>query len=276
MAIKFGNKVKSASEDTSQKEAAPAETTAKKSSGKMKFLKRGADAQSALAAQQAKMDANNLPWRFRIPPKNIGDDFSLTILDGGLNEDGFLDGAYWAEHTCFIGGRYENFVCIAEQEPCPICESNENASMVLGLTVVDWTPFTFKQGPRAGLTIPCSLKALICKQTTMKVLQKQATKRGGLEGCMFEVSRSSDKSPAVGDMYEFVEKYPISDIQEEINKRCKEAGVDPFKAEPIDFAQFLEPICFDAKQLRQRGFGAGKTLSGVAGQEPGTDLDEEL
>jgi len=181
------------------------------------FLKKGKAAKQAFEneeakAEMAKQEAGRM-WRYMMKD---GTDKRITFLDGELDEDGMLDIGIFYEHTIRINGGWTNFICTAEtdtSQPCPICESGDRPSYVGVMTVIDHSDHTIQKGPNAGKVIKNQRKLFVCKRNTIKQLTKLAAKRGGLAGCTFDVSRTGDKEPSVGNQFDFVEKF---DSYEEI------------------------------------------------------------
>ena len=246
----------------------PSNGAAKKQS--MSFMKKGKDAVEALnreeaKAEEARKNAGNL-WRFFIAKENLGEDFQITFLDGELGEDGTLDIPMWYEHMAQYNGKWNSFVCINENEPCPFCEGGDQATLVGGLTVIDHTEYLIEKGKNAGQTRKNQRKLYIPKRGTIKLLQKLAVKQGGLTGCTFEISRSTDKSPSVGDLFQFVEKASMTDLRDKYGKDHNENWV----AEPADYEK--EIVYRDAATLSQMGFGSVHAT--IGGDK--SDLSDEL
>lgn len=245
--------------------------TKQKSGGSMSFLKTGKDAKQAQVeatakAEAAKAEAGKL-WRFRIP-EGDDDDRTITFLDGSLDEEGTLEAPMWHEHTLQLGGKWKNVPCTSHEEPCPICANGDNPALVAGFTIIDHTPFTIQNGPNAGKTVTHSRKLFVAKRTTYAQLQKLASKQGGLAGTTWEVSRNGDKSPACGNMFQFVDKKSLSELKKEFGGEI---------AEPADFAE--EITYYTRAELIQQGVKASGTKVGGGGggkPQPSEDLDEEL
>lgn len=231
------------------------------------FLKTGAAAkqaqtEAAAKAEAAKAEAGKL-WRFRINADDTSD-HRITFLDGSLDEDGALDVVMWHEHTLQLGGKWKNVPCTAHEEPCPICANGENPDLVAGLTVIDHTPFTIKSGPNAGKTVQQSKKLFIAKRTTFAALQKLASKKGGLVGTSWDVSRNGEKSAAVGDMFDHVATETLANLKKTYGEL----------AEPANMAEEL--TYYTRAELIQQGVKGGAVPTKVGGMAPSKDLDEEL
>lgn len=175
------------------------------------FLKTGAAAQEAFKAEEAKQELARASYGklFRFFMKD-DEERRITFLDGELTEDGILDVGTYYEHSLMLNGTLEHFVCTAdvdETQPCPLCEAGHKRSLVGVMTVLDHTPYTIQSGPNKGQVRQNTKRLYVAKNTTLEILRKIAVKREGLAGCTFDVSRIGDKSPAVGNQFDFVEKF---------------------------------------------------------------------
>jgi hypothetical protein len=247
--------------------APKAKSAAPKGNG-MGFMKKGAAAKEAYQHEEAKAEAAKAEqgklWRFWMP--DDGEDRKITFLDGDVDSDGMLDIPMFYEHTIKLNGEFKQFVCTEKNgddnaEPCPICAKNEkefNPALVGVMTVIDHTPHKIKSGPNAGKVIKNTRKLFVAKKNSIKLLTKLAIKRGGLAGCTFDVSRSGDKSPGVGNQFDFVEKFDdLSSIMEQYG--LKEEEVMP--------ANYEDEIPYrTADELV--ALGAGKAFGGI-GMEKG-------
>lgn len=215
---------------------------ASKKSTSMGFLKTGSAAKSAMAQEEAKAalakeEAGKM-WDFYLKD---GHEARITFLDGSLDEDGMLNDTRFYQHMVQHNGSWAKFVCTADVDnttPCPICaRGNDFRSSLVGvLTVIDHTPHTIKNGPNKGTVIPYQRKLFIAKRGTIQQLTKMAGKRGGnLAGCTFDVSRTGDKEPAVGNHYDFVSQH---NSIEEI------AAAYGFKVDDCQPANYQEEITY--------------------------------
>jgi hypothetical protein len=220
-------------------------------------MKKGQEAHKAFAEEEAKAEAkaaqSQQVRRFWMPPNG---EASLTFLDGDLDADGALDIPMYREHQVFMNGNWRNwFVCIADDEVCPICQSNLESDLVGVFTVIDHSEFTSK---KSGKVFKDQKRLFVAKRNTLKILQKIATKRKGLAGATFDVSRSGDKVAAVGDMFDFTEKRTL--------KAIKALYED---AEVVNYEEEIKYLSRD--ELLKLGFGAE-----MVGQEATTDYDDQL
>jgi len=255
MAINF--KSKPAPAGAAPKATAPAAQPAKASG--LSFIKRGKQAQ-AIADQEekkAEMRGKNNIFRFWIPK---GESTSITFLDGDL-VDGILDIPFYHEHNVNMNGSWMNwFICTQDEEPCPICEGGGSASYVGVMTVIDHGEYTSKKD---GVVHKDNVKLFVAKRDTIKLLQKYAVKRGGLRGCTFDVSRTGDKSPAVGSAFDFTEKLTEQQLAAKY-KPSKAGELDRSKA--VNYEDYLKGLYQPASELRKLGFGSS---AGPIGGESG-------
>ena len=169
----------------------------------MSFLKKGKQSQAAMkkADEKAAKAQEGYVNRFWMPKDA---ETTVTFLDGDIDEDGMLDIPTYLEHQLNLDGSWQNwFACTSETEPCPICEGDDNPTLVGVLTIIDHTEWESKKD---GSKHKDEKKLFVCKRQTIKQLQKIATKRDGLKGITFEVSRVGEKAASVGDMFDFVQK----------------------------------------------------------------------
>jgi len=219
------------------KKTAPAKDAAPAKSKGLSYLKKGAAAvtEVAKAEAQAELRKTNNTWRFWLPD---GEDAKITFLDGGLLADGTIDSVVYHEHNVKMNGRFGNtFLCIKEFEACPLCEQDDNAAFVAAFTIIDHRKYTDKDKKEHK----DQTRLFVCKLETYKLLQKIATKRDGLAGATFDVSRTGDKSASVGNMFDYTSKAPVGAIL----KKYDTAVIDYEKEIPYR----------DGKTLRDLGFG---------------------
>ncbi len=179
--------------------------------------------------------------RFWIPNDK---ETQITFLDGDLDDDGLLQTVTYWEHQLRLNGDWRNwFACTQDSEPCPIClgGQGDSPSLVAAFTVIDHTKWTDKQQK----VHQHERRLFICKRETLKRLQKIATKRDGLLGITFDVSRTGDKSAAVGSDFDFVEKRTAANLK-------KAYGL---KLEDVKAYDYEETIKYrNAEELKELGF----------------------
>lgn len=206
------------------------------------YLKKGKSAKKEVAKAEAQQDLQKQNTQYRFWLKEDAE-AKITFLDGDLAEDGTIDAVVYHEHNMQINGRWGNtFVCIKEFEPCPLCEVAEDtgkgkAAFVAAFTIIDHRVYEDKDGKKHK----DQLRLFVCKLDTYKLLQKIATKRKGLAGCTFDVSRTGDKSPNVGNMFDFV------------SKKAPALVMKKYKAEVLDYEKVIPYM--DAKSLNKLGLG---------------------
>lgn len=243
---------------------AKAESKAPAKSGAVGWMKKGKAAHQAFQeeeakAEKAKAEAGKL-FRFWMPPD---EERKITFLDGELDEEGMLDIPMFYEHRVRLNGDWKTFVCVSEEEPCPICEKGDSRASLVGvMTVIDHTPYKIKSGPNAGKTIKNSRKLFVATRQTIKKLAKKAAKQGGLAGCTFEVSRTSDKDPSVGSDFEFLERCTADELVAKYD--LKEEDVSP--------ADYSHEITYHSAEELVK-LGVGKAMGGV-GKEKGVATAE--
>lgn len=254
----------------------------------IKFLRTGAESaklaqQDAVETEQRRAEQGKM-WRFWL---SDGEDARITFVDGELGPDGVLTPPRFYEHTIEVAGQKarQNFVCPEKTNPdsgekCPLCEQGDRPSLVALFTVID-----HRQGKRRdGTVYKDTVKILAAKPTTFEMLNKLAIKRGGLAGSTFDVSRSGDKSAAVGSNFDHIEKHTVEELQKKYIRDVK----DP-KSGKISKEMFFKPANYeeeivyrDEDTLRQMGFGKGVTTGKApvkaSAAKPSGDLpsDEEL
>ena len=271
MALNFAKKTPAAAQSSAgpaiQPSSKPAVTAANQNTPS--WMKKGTDAKAALAKEEAKAEERKAEqgklWRYWIKPDTEG---QITFLDGGLDTANDLDIMLFYEHRVRVNGEWENFVCTAEADqstPCPICEGGDRHSLVGVMTIIDHTPHVIQKGPNAGKTIQNTRKLFVAKRHTLDLLRKLAVKRGGLAGCTFDVIRGNDKTPSVGETFDFVQKFKtLGEIAEKYNLKPEDVAVGNY-SEEIRYRTPEELITLGAgKAVAQNGGGskaASKSLS---------------
>jgi len=215
----------------------------------MGWLKKGAEGHAEIVNADAKQAeaAKNANIRHWMKP---GTERRVTFLDGDLGDDGLIEVNMYYEHNLYLAGTWTNwFVCVGEEEPCPICEGGDNPALVGAFTIIDHSKWTDKNGKE----YKNQLRLLVAKRQTIKKLQTQAVKRGGLAGVTFDISRTDGNEANVGDVFDFVGK---SDLV---------ALFEKFGHSVFDYTKIIEYKT--GKELRQMGFGATVAGAEVAPQE---------
>lgn len=237
MAIKITSNIKKKSAPDPQE---PSPVSKKK--GGLSFLKRGQEAQEIMQQEehQAEQSYKSKMLRYWVPQDGDGD---ITFLDGSV-VDGKLNVTYYHEHNVNLNGRWNNFfICTQDDDICPICEGGSKPAFVGALTVISHKEYLSKKDNKVHKD---EIRLFVAKRDTIKQLTKLAIKRGGLAGCRFDVSRTGDKSAAVGNVFDFTNKKTMAEI-------AKLYGSD--KVKPLDYDELFASLYIGAKDLRKMGFG---------------------
>jgi hypothetical protein len=239
-------------EKPEQAPAAEQSVASSASDSKPSWLKKGSAAKAALEKETTEAaNRTNTTFRFALKPDQ---EARITFLDGNLIEEGeekgMLDCPVFREHTVKTGtNKWDNFVCVAEVEPCPLCAQDNTPSVVAAFTVIDHTPRTASNGK----TYENQKRLFIAKRLTLKKLQKKATKLGGLAGITFDASRSDAKVARVGDEFDEIEQSTHQELVEKYGE------------------QVCTPVVYDkeiqwrsAAELAANGLGAVPTTIGAS------------
>lgn len=274
---KTSTKKKSSSKKKSTGKKSSKKTSTKKKLGKKKgerpsFLKRGKAKAAALQKDEARAKARDV-WRFFINQKYLDEDYQITFLDGELDEDGDLDAPVYQEHSMKIGGKWTQFASCQEEEPDPLQEAGKEPYIAQAFTIIDHNAAEVEDDD--GNVYPPKKKLLVVKRKTMKQFLKIAKKRKGLKGCTFTVSRTSDTSANVGDMWDFDDKSTIKQIRSALFE-------DGMKKE--DVIKITTPFDYDEKipyytadELIKMGLvEAQGTISSKAANEDADDIDSDF
>jgi hypothetical protein len=178
-------------------------------------------AMAAYEKEAAERPAMSGTWRFLL---KRGEQSKVVFLE---NEPAVTV----EEHFVRVGpeGRPRNIVCPGDN--CPLCLSGNKKSTVSYFTVLRLEETTTRNGTK--LVNP--VRILGAKSITMDYLIRQFEKRGGLQGAVFEVARSSkQQSPGVGDLWDFEQKITKDQIKE----------LNP-EAKPVNFMEELDFLSVD-------------------------------
>ena len=149
---------------------------------------------------------------------------------------------YW-EHNLLRNGSWNNFyVCPEKTDPaagvkCPLCADNKVPALVALFTIIDHRQHTSKDKTKVYKD---TKRLLVAKPQTFELLNKHAIKRGGLTGCTFDASRVGARAPAVGSMFDFVEKNTLADLKKLYTKET----VDPKTNQKVTVTNFT-PADYD-------------------------------
>lgn len=222
------------------------------------WLKQGTRAKEAIAVDEARAEAAKAEaekmWRFMMKE---GEEADLTFLNGELDEDGMLDVPVLNEHTVQVGTKWRNFICVGEEELCPLCEDGHSRAALIGvLTVIDHAKHKIQGGPNKGKVLVNQRKLYPAKRGTLKLLAQKAKKHDGLAGCRFTVGRTDKQSPNVGNVFEFQRKY------ESYNQIASELNLKLEDVEPANVQE--EMIYYTAEELIALGVAKGPKGPGYA------------
>ena len=207
------------------------------------FLKRGAEAHKAIKKDMKEAEISASLGGVQGFWLKEGEDRPITFLDGNLTADGLLDTSSFNQHQVKMNGKFRNhFVCVEEDEPCPLCQMGNYATLVSLFTIIDHTPYT----DRNGKVHVHERKLFVAKRETMTRLQKLATRHGGLTGWTVNVNRIGDKSPEVGTDFDFLEEQDLSELAAVLK-------LPPEGIVPYDYSKEIKYLSAD--ELRELGFG---------------------
>lgn len=224
------------------------------------FMK-GAAAQQAMQQEQQRAEMRNSgTFRFYVKVNNgQSEERMITFLDGNLTPEGLLDIPFINEHRVRINGESQNIACTEPNETCPLCQlAQENNSQDYGyaafvgfLTVIDHTGYVDKQGVHHKDVV----RLYVAKRKQIEVLTKMANNYGTLAGVTFMVSRSSDKSSAVGDIMIPQSQYNVNDLLAYYKQQDPQTKIGV-----LDYNK--EVTYFDANSLRTM-LGMGNPMGGM-------------
>lgn len=167
----------------------------------------GAAKNSVARSDKQISDMRNTPRRYWM--KNGTDEKIIFIDDSPQN---------FREHEFAIGGDWKNRAhktCLTktgdqDAKNCPYCAADNRGYFASALTVIHLCSYK----SRDGKEVKNPLRLFVAKTQAVKILGKHAEKLGNdLSGCVFEVSRTGDKSPSVGDLFTFVERVKLNDLK---------------------------------------------------------------
>jgi len=238
-----------------------------------------AAAQTEQAEAQKRKEEMGKAFRFWLED---GEEARITFVDGDLVETPngkFLLPPRFYEHNLFLNGRWGNtFVCPEKTAPdsgekCPICESGDRPALVALFTVIDHREYTSKND--ASKKYKDTVKLYVATTGVFEQLNSLAQKVGGLAGTTWDVKRTGDKSPRVGNNF-----FPIPSPSNNQSKgdiaKLQQMYVmerlDPKTGQKSTVTKFV-PLVYEQEiifrtgdQLRQMGLG--KPVTQVSGFGP--------
>lgn len=246
-----------------------------KKSKVVNFLKTGKKAKAAFKREKIKdkkrEEERGKLWRFFINKDDNDTTHKITFLDGDLDEDGQLSNPVYYEHNIQHNGKYIQFASCGDQEPDPLQEMGQEPTLSQVFTIINHTKYETNDGKiyRDRKMLLVATKATIAK------LEKIARKRGGLTGCTFEITRSNERAPRVGDTWEFAKKRSRKELRKFLLE--KKNPVSPKEIDELmTVADYQKEITYyTAKELIKLGYcEQRKTLSTKSAKYD--DLDDDL
>jgi hypothetical protein len=175
----------------------------------MSFFNKGFDQLEQIEQAQAANAATGKLWRFWMKPES---ETNIIFLDD--------DPPILEEHQLKLNGKWNNFFTCRKVlgEECPLCNAGDKPYTVGFFPIIDRTEFSRKSGERAKDTP----RVLAAKFKTLKQLRKLSKKYGGLTGVEFNVERTSNKSPSVGDIFIKEDDHDTAAVEKILNKKLAE------------------------------------------------------
>lgn len=177
------------------------------------WYKTGEAAHDAMDQDEKRRAENqNRIFRWFIHKDNIGKDYRITFLDDLKHPAGYDSPFVFQEHVLWSRGKQPMyFTCIdglahpetGKKQICPLCEMKDEDPPYLAsaYTIVAHDEFTSTK--KGGQTYKNEIRLFVCKPSVAKTLRKYASKRQGLRGCTYDISRVVDTSASTGDSFDF-------------------------------------------------------------------------
>lgn len=248
------------------------------------WMMKGSESVQAQKAQEAeaalRREKGGKLYRFYLKP---GGSAKITFVDGHLDDNGFLVPPRWFEHGVRVNGKFETFVCPVQTVPdgghhCPICDNGgqqSRAALVSAFTIIDHRESTGSDGK----VYRNQKRLFVCKSGTFEVLSQLGVKRGGIAGWTVDVSRGTkDKDPAVGNVFDFIEKNEIEKLKAAFTRTYKDAEGKDHTVCDFEPADYEKEIVFrTGDELLKLGiFGGGSSPmapGGSTGDTPAQGVD---
>ena len=198
----------------------------------MSWLKQGSEGrefyqeEKKRREQKAKEGGDTKSWRF-------------YLKKGGTGYVVFIDNlrTFLLEHQYKKGDNYYNYAtCLRDIEgECPLCDNDNNPSLVSVTTIIDFTEHKKKDG---SFTEPTKKLMVVKKGGTERLLKRQ-DKLGELKFKKFEIYRSDDdKAERTGTDIDY-EK----DVDPEVLKKFAPTGIDPDEwIKPFNYDEIFKPM----------------------------------
>lgn len=242
----------------------------------MSFFKTGKSAKKAFNTEEAREDARRAQmgkaFRFWMKYDSKGKSSErITFLDGELDSDGFLSVPMFFEHQIWdpSSKTMHEIPCLFDPEEhegedpasiCPLCAAGERATLVGLMTVLHHRKWKDKDGKEHK----AAKRLFVAKRATMTLLQKLAASQGGnLTGLTFDVSRSDDRAPRVGDIF-----IPVGG-RAKLSTIANKTGED---ASPLKYEK--EITKYTAKEILALGLGVH--VPGIVDDDEDLSDDDDL
>jgi len=137
---------------------------------------------------------------------SVNREFEIELPDGKKEKYKVPQPIRLHEHNIFLNGHWRNwYTCLAPFGfPCPICAIQDRAGLVAYFTVIDHKEWTDKKDRVHKDEL--KLFAVKVNSVAFALIVEEIEERGGIRGCRYKVRRLGDKSPGVGDTFQFVRK----------------------------------------------------------------------
>lgn len=235
------------------------------------FLRTGADAMEALrkeqeaAALRREQSENRGPMRFYVQKNARGDGFQtheIVFLDDDLTQ-----AVHTYEHN--VPGpnndwsKSQQVTCIDDWANCPICraaEGNEGDEFKppqygLYASILDMTPYTIKNGPRAGQVVEHTRKLDVIPMAMMdkykKIFELCKKMHGTTRGLVLLVTKAKKNDARCGDpqmieetgmLFDFMTEDELEAMADaEVVRDGKVVLEEGENIEPYDYEQVLAP-----------------------------------
>lgn len=184
------------------------------------------------AERELRKNTPREPFRFFCSP---GEEREIVIVDD--QPDFFRNEHQLKDRTT---GRYSKFVpCIDEAANCPVCAAPDAKQpyFAMYLTVIDLTPYTNRDGDE----IEWSKKLLVVKASQQKKFSRLYAKHGTLRGLNLLMTRTGDKSAAIGDDIEDLGFFDEEELEEFVTEYTDREGnvQEIIGHEPFDYEEIF-------------------------------------
>lgn len=198
------------------------------------------------------------------------------------------------EHNIYkLNGSRDPILCLKRNElgeTCPICEYQEEMYPTLTgyFTIIELGDIHIENGEEVlkgyvnneGREYRFQKRLLGAKQGSRqkpgilrRVLFAESARRKGLNGCIFDVSRSGSKSESIGDTWTFVEKVKREDWPDYFESLG--AGEKDIDFTEIDYLDYFKPLSIEAMNNIVRGSSGNENGSNGWQQKSSFNSDRD-